>query len=118
MIIRAYFTHRSWNGVQIINCNTAVAAGGEDSENILSVGGKLVPGILYAALLVSETDARDIHARLRAGGASAALDSDLEGWWEGCPPSAVRPLDGGRQSVVVRDLCGTLIRIVPSITST
>lgn len=81
---------------------------------MLSRGGLLSPGIFYAALLVKETDARDIVARLRAGGVAAALDSELEGWWPGCPPSAVRPLGDGRETVLVRDLNGALLRIVPS----
>jgi len=62
-----------------------------------------------------QTDAAAILARLLANGVAAALDSELGGWWEGCPASSVAPLRDGRASVMVRDLNGTLLRLVPSI---
>ena len=99
--------------LQIINSNTPIPEAGEDAVNVLSQGGRLAPGILFAALLVAETDVHDILARLRANGVAAVLDSELEGWWEGCPPSAVC-WDPERPTVILRDLCGTIMRIVPS----
>ena len=96
----------------IINANLPPPASGEgaDAPLVRAEDGALVPGILYAAFEVDE-DAPTTLARLRAAGADAALDSELP--FGGLTRSAVLPLAGG-PTVLVRDLCGNFLRLVPA----
>jgi len=98
----------------ILNCPTPAPApesGGEGGEaRLVTPDGGLLPGILYAGFAIAES-ADEALARLRAAGADAALDSDLPAGWErSLPPAANARLAGG-PSIVVRDLCGSLIRL-------
>jgi len=102
----------------IINANTpapAAEAGGEGAENVLLAGGRVRPGILYPAFAIAEGDAAAVAARLREGGVDAAVDADLlaGGAWGDFPAAALRALEGG-PTVLVRDLNGSVIRLVPT----
>ena len=96
----------------IINANTEIPVAGEASENVLVLGGAVKPGILYAAFSIEETDAAAVLARLQANGADARLDTQLAGWCD-LPPDAVR-LAGGAPTIMLRDLNGNFVRLVPS----
>ena len=105
---------RSAAGVDInwiINASTA-PEGVEAAENVLVEAGGLRAGILYAAFSISES-AEAALAALRANGVDCILDSELAGGaaWGDFPPSAIRLLAGG--SVLVRDLNGNIVRLVP-----
>jgi len=105
---------RSAAGVDInwiINASTA-PEGAEAAENVLVEAGGLRAGILYAAFSISES-AEAALAALRANGVDCILDSELAGGaaWGDFPPSAIRLLAGG--SVLVRDLNGNIVRLVP-----
>jgi phosphoribosylpyrophosphate synthetase len=110
----------------IPNCNTQAADDNEALENALvSSEGALRPGIIYAAFAISresdsESSSESASAaelsckRLRAAGADAILDTDLHAGasWAGFPASAVCLLESG-PTVLVRDLNGTIVRLVP-----
>jgi hypothetical protein len=93
----------------IINANTSPED--ETAENIL-VNGGLRPGILYAAFSIAERDAEAAASALVAVGVDAVLDTKLALGWKDFPADAVRALD--RPTVLVRDLNGTILRLVPS----
>jgi catechol 2,3-dioxygenase-like lactoylglutathione lyase family enzyme len=102
----------------IPNANSSPPAGGEGLEAPLFSGGVLKPGILYAAFTMDERDASAACERLRANGVDAVLDSQLGGGdegaaWGGFPASAVKETPG-HPTVMVRDLNGTVLRLVPS----
>jgi len=96
----------------IPNANTAPKD--ETKEAALFPGGSLKPGILYAAFSIAESDAAAACERLRANGVDAVLDSHLEGnAWGGFPASAVL-VTHGKATCLLRDLNGTVLRLVPS----
>ena len=101
----------------IPNANSTPPAGGEGLESPLFPGGVVKPGILYAAFTVDEHCAAAACERLRANGVDAVLDSQLGGvegpTWSEFPASAVR-VTPGHPTVMVRDLNGTVLRLVPS----
>ena len=103
----------------IINCNTPVPEAGEQEENILCEGGVLKPGILYAGFAIDEPDVAAAAQRLRAAGAVCCLDSEL-GTAAGAaavgalPAGVVRALEGGPTTLLLRDLNGNLLRLVPA----
>lgn len=97
----------------IPNCNTPAPADGEAAENALLAGGRVLPGILYASFAVDATDAATLLDRLRAAGVVAALDSDAAAI--GVPPHIIAPIQV--PTVLLRDLCGTLLRLVPTVTT-
>lgn len=114
----APFVTRTSAGVDINwipNANSTPPAAGEAAENALcSAEGVLKPGILYAAFSMDEPDARAALARLRANGVDAVLDCELEGCaWGGFPAAAVKVVPGA-PTVLLRDLNGNLVRLVPS----
>ena len=97
----------------IINANTPAPAPGQEPENALCVAGVIKPGILYAAFAIAEADAAATLERLRANGAECCLDAELRGWRGGLPPSAVR-VQAGAPTLLLRDLDGNFVRLVPS----
>jgi catechol 2,3-dioxygenase-like lactoylglutathione lyase family enzyme len=100
----------------IVNCNTPPPAAGEAAEGVLWEGGVLRPGILWVGYAIAERDAGAALAALRAAGADAVLDTELMAGaeWGGFPAAAaVRAIDGG-PTIFLRDLCGNVVRLVPS----
>ena len=94
----------------ILNCN----AGGPAEDNLLvGAGWKLSPGILYAALTIADTDAAAACAKLRESGVTAVVDTEMGASWCNLPRSAV-PLFDDVPTVLVRDLNGTFVRLVPT----
>lgn len=91
----------------IINCNTAQA-----SDNILFSGGATKPGILYPAFEIPDSDAASVRDRLRAINVEAVLDTEL-GAASWVPAAAVRLFAGG-PTVLVRDMDGNIVRLVPA----
>ena len=97
----------------IPNCATAPPAGGEAAEAVLWEGGVLRPGILWVGYAIAER-AEAALAALRAAGADAVLDADIIAGadWRGFPAAAVRAVPGG-DTIFLKDLCGSVIRLVP-----
>ena len=98
----------------IPNANSSPAE--EGLEAPLYAGGVLKPGILYAAYTIDEPDAAAACERLRANGVDAVMDTKLgekSKSWADFPPSAVL-VTPGKPTVLVRDLNGTVLRLVPS----
>mmetsp|Transcript_28408 Transcript_28408/g.90903 ORF Transcript_28408/g.90903 Transcript_28408/m.90903 type:complete len:250 (+) Transcript_28408:422-1171(+) len=89
----------------IPNCNTNAAEG-----NVLTRGGALRPGIVYACLDVADVEAT--KAAYTAAGVdfvdAAALAGAAGGGWE-LPPSKVKDL--GRPSIFVKDPDGSYFRL-------
>lgn len=98
----------------IINANSPSPAAGEAPVNVLCKDGVLRPGILYVAFAIAELDAPKVCAILRAAGVDALLDTDLPMGWGDFPASAVR-VDAAAPTVMVRDLDGNIVRLVPSL---
>ena len=98
----------------IPNATSAPPAAGKATEAVLWEGGCLRPGILWVGYEIAEAAAA-AHAALRAAGADAILDSDLiagKTWGDFPAAAAVRALPGG-PTVFLRDLNGSIIRLVP-----
>jgi catechol 2,3-dioxygenase-like lactoylglutathione lyase family enzyme len=119
MITRAAHAGETCDINWIPNCNTvppAPAQGGEGAEApLFAAGGRTKPGILYAAFSIVETDARAVLDRLRANGADAVLDCDVSRApaWAAFPTGAVRVVQD-HPTVLLRDLNGTVLRLVPA----
>ena len=96
----------------IPNANSLPAGGDEAAECALWEGGVVRTGILYVAYTIAE-DAHTALAALRVAGADAALDSDLLTGWGNFPSHIIKPLPSG-PTVMLRDLNGNIIRLVPS----
>lgn len=109
-------THTHCDINLILNCNTVAPEAGEQTENTLLEGGVIRPGILYTGYEIAETAEVAIR-RLRAAGVDAILDAELFAAepvrWGGFPVAAVQPLASG-PTVLLRDLNGSVIRLVPS----
>lgn len=99
----------------IPNANSVPPEAGEAAESALcSAAGVLKPGILFAAFSIDETDVRAALERLRANGVDAVLDTELKGCeWGGFPASAVK-VQADAPTILMRDLNGNLVRLVPS----
>ena len=76
------------------------------------VDGGLRAGILYAAFAIPQA-AAEAYAALHAAGVDCVLDGALAAGeaWGSFPASAVRVTEGA-PSVLLRDLNGTIIRLV------
>lgn len=96
----------------IPNCNSDVPAAGEAAENALYEGGAVRAGILYVAYEIAE-DAATAVAALRAVGADAVLASEVAGAWPAFAASTVLPHADAAATVLLRDLNGTIVRLVP-----
>ena len=99
----------------IINASTpAPDSGAESDENVLFASEGLLPGIAYAAFAISETSAVDVVQRLVGAGVDAKLDVDVAAnGWGNFPRDALR-VRPDAPTVLVRDLCGTIVRLVPT----
>jgi hypothetical protein len=99
----------------IINSN--MGGGGDEAEkNILTHGGTLKSGILFAAFEILETDAAAVCASLKTAGVDAILDTEIAaGVAWGDFPSRALALFPGRPTILVRDLNANLLRFVPSV---
>lgn len=98
----------------IINCNTPVPELGEGTENVLFTGGILRPGIIYAAFQIDSSDVAASFAALQSAGVDAILDTSLADQpWGDFPRGAVA-VDAAKPTILLRDLNGTVIRLVPS----
>ena len=101
----------------IPNCSSKPPAAGEGAEGALTANGKLAPGILYVGVEI-EGDWSVAFAKLKANGIDVTTDSEIvsakKPW--GDFPLGTRALcaSGGAPTLLVRDLNGSLWRLIPT----